>query len=577
MPAPIPGTSVIAPIVPDNEASVYPTHYSKYGKGGHVEVNNINERDAIAIDRRTEGMKVYVQNEGNTYYLKNGITNAHWTNLLFTSAEVNPTDSLGHFGLDQRQFNIVPKVISQNCNLYGLNFSFDIDPDNSGKQFGEVGGGGLTFINALANHNSNGEVGSGKGINISYFLGDGTSSGNMSNLTGISLTSNINDGYTLGNYVGVGLFENLSAGSSVEYYNGLQVSPNISSEGLQYVSGLNLAMQFNSSINGGINIINSNPSYQAGASAQYLVEIQCGGSFYPGSVQQDYRTVNVSPNFLPGSGVGNFTGINVAPNSPSIIQGSATGINVNMNNVTLASGERIRGMQISGGTFEVYTPSTSKANLFIDSINLNITEFTVEEDAPITNTDILLNNASSLINIFDDYSSGPMGLGIVRSLVGGQLSVAAGKSVQSITNLASGMSVPGQQGDGGTLEAQYDFRAVGILDGGDGNLNVINYYAYFMEALSSNAFPPSNSWGLYIADPMAENFLKKSLVIGGTSGKVSNSSIALQIADKKALKLTPMTSLERNSLVPEEGMIIASDKGTIEYYDGSAWKKIALL
>ena len=43
------GTNVYAPVVPGTDEDRYPTHYSKYGKGGIKCVRTIAERDDTAI------------------------------------------------------------------------------------------------------------------------------------------------------------------------------------------------------------------------------------------------------------------------------------------------------------------------------------------------------------------------------------------------------------------------------------------------------------------------------------------------------------------------------------------------
>ena len=59
----------------------YPTHLSTLGKGGYREVADIEERDDIPLERRSEGMMVYVQDEGKIYILEGGLENADWGNF----------------------------------------------------------------------------------------------------------------------------------------------------------------------------------------------------------------------------------------------------------------------------------------------------------------------------------------------------------------------------------------------------------------------------------------------------------------------------------------------------------------
>jgi len=59
----LPGTKVSAPVVPFTEDDVYPTHDSRYGKGGWREVTTLAARNAIPVHRRTVGMVVNVTND----------------------------------------------------------------------------------------------------------------------------------------------------------------------------------------------------------------------------------------------------------------------------------------------------------------------------------------------------------------------------------------------------------------------------------------------------------------------------------------------------------------------------------
>ena len=75
----IPGTVPVAGMIaPTDTADTYPTHDSIYGKGGYVEVADIASRDVITVERRREGMMVYVASDQNTYQLVGGIANANW-------------------------------------------------------------------------------------------------------------------------------------------------------------------------------------------------------------------------------------------------------------------------------------------------------------------------------------------------------------------------------------------------------------------------------------------------------------------------------------------------------------------
>ena len=64
------GTKILSPIVPTAKEDNYPTHESKYGKGGWHEVDNVQERDNISRDRLAVGMAVHVVDVDKTFILK---------------------------------------------------------------------------------------------------------------------------------------------------------------------------------------------------------------------------------------------------------------------------------------------------------------------------------------------------------------------------------------------------------------------------------------------------------------------------------------------------------------------------
>lgn len=67
------GTNVSSPIMPFTDQDTFPTHDSKYGKGGHKEVATYEEMVAIPAARLTIGTVCYVQNSGTEYrYIGSG-------------------------------------------------------------------------------------------------------------------------------------------------------------------------------------------------------------------------------------------------------------------------------------------------------------------------------------------------------------------------------------------------------------------------------------------------------------------------------------------------------------------------
>ena len=69
----------------------YPTHLDIFGKGGIHSVASLIERDAITLERRSEGMLAFACENKSMYSLLGGIENQHWVKL-FNLNEDNKLD-----------------------------------------------------------------------------------------------------------------------------------------------------------------------------------------------------------------------------------------------------------------------------------------------------------------------------------------------------------------------------------------------------------------------------------------------------------------------------------------------------
>jgi|LakMenEpi03Aug12_release.lakeMendotaPanAssembly.Ray.scaffolds.fasta_scaffold280101_2 hypothetical protein len=65
----LPGTNIIAAIVPFTELDQYATHDAKYGKGGYRSVTNVTARNNIPPDRRSIGMTVRTTDDNIVWIL----------------------------------------------------------------------------------------------------------------------------------------------------------------------------------------------------------------------------------------------------------------------------------------------------------------------------------------------------------------------------------------------------------------------------------------------------------------------------------------------------------------------------
>lgn len=67
----LPGTNIIAPIVPFSEVDRYPTHDAKYGKGGYRTTLTATQRNQITFARRELGMAVRTLSDNVVWILIN--------------------------------------------------------------------------------------------------------------------------------------------------------------------------------------------------------------------------------------------------------------------------------------------------------------------------------------------------------------------------------------------------------------------------------------------------------------------------------------------------------------------------
>jgi hypothetical protein len=83
----IPGTiAITGPVAPTATSDVFPTHFAKYGKGGYYSVATLVERDAITVERREHGLRVFVIANSTEYRLESNLTT--WTAISTTSGDM---------------------------------------------------------------------------------------------------------------------------------------------------------------------------------------------------------------------------------------------------------------------------------------------------------------------------------------------------------------------------------------------------------------------------------------------------------------------------------------------------------
>ena len=84
------GIKVSGHIRPISLIDQYPTHLDIFGKGGIHSITGILNRNAITVERRSEGMFAFTQENQTMYSLVGGIDNSNWHKLFdFTDNKIN--------------------------------------------------------------------------------------------------------------------------------------------------------------------------------------------------------------------------------------------------------------------------------------------------------------------------------------------------------------------------------------------------------------------------------------------------------------------------------------------------------
>jgi hypothetical protein len=282
-----------------------------------------------------------------------------------------------------------------------------------------------------------------------------------------------------------------------------------------------------------------------------------------------------SVTYGPTGATNGFTGFDVYidPNAGTIQQ--ATGVNISMGNYDTTLFRRTA-INCNAGSINQFHSISTNSNIFFDSSNTLYNEFKTVSGNPITGTEMLMTLFSTQMTFEDDMETGPLGLGLVGLGSVGNIDIANGVVVERIAMLIAAQAI-GAVSDNGTVDEFSCYKAGGLLNFGMGGTLQANKTISFLGEYFGGAQVGTERWGLVVRDPEAENYMSKSLVIGGNTEKVTNDDIGIEIADKKALKLTPMDIAERDALTASIGMIVHIVDGPtneIQFYNGSSWSAV---
>lgn len=262
---------------------------------------------------------------------------------------------------------------------------------------------------------------------------------------------------------------------------------------------------------------------------------------------------------------GNFAGIEITGLTASC--DNASGLIVDLTGVT--STTRKIGASITGGSLQQSDTFQTTSNLpeLVANGNLFRNTFQITSGDEITDADVILNNLSGFMQLDGTHHVGSLNVGITSVGFVSQVASSGTEVIDSIT-MSLGAIVIDSTSTGGTVTDAHIYR--GFVTSFGGTITLDNLYGLRLEdGMSTYA---SNTWGISVEDTSAENFISKSLVIGGPSKVVNDQDIALEIQDPKSLRLGNTDTSQRTSMVNYPGALVF-DTDELAFYgnDGINW------
>ena len=485
----------------------------------------------------------------------------------------------------------------------------DIDPGNTGIGFGTNGNAVVLSDKVIFSKNST-DIGGivGNGLNIS--LGDvGISGGSVNGITGNNVNIVSTSGYTISNsfraynfstdfseettivnglsgysaninvacnfanylnyFEASGVFEptNPYSGSVISFYSGTQIAGQVSNPCVladynNLIDGANVTGDYRS--------IDANPTFSSSATVRSYTGINVGPSFGSPITNDAYAARFSMHNCVAGNSI---TGISIDASSALSSSGNVIGLNINVLNSL--GGENPQGpIGIeSNGRISVNATTQFQSGQTVQIGNRVQSLLTVPSGSPVTGSDLLCNNFAGDFVAEDNVALGPVGIGVNSVGFIASLGIAATKTIDSFTVFLPACALPDPGfATGGSITDFHQIRVFPPLPQG-GTANITNAYAFKIDALFGDySSAATNTWGLYF-DSNSQNYIKSSLNIAGSSGKVTNSSVGLEIGGAtKAFLNARMTSTERDALTAVNGMQIyntTTDK--LQVYAAGSW------
>lgn len=423
----------------------------------------------------------------------------------------------------------------------------NIDTAATGHKLGDNSSGGINLINTGLNRtDSAGEIGSVGIVNGFSNMGDGTNPMIIDHWQTFGHGENFNPGTTVRDYRGIGIFPHFFAGSTLEGSNILQMNP-----------------QYDGTTTGFIEPIAIFPNFGAASTTAHLHVFESGGDANTTGFIDDYLGINM---YLNNAHVGSMTGIQFTPQNITLDNGVQLGnfqignssignystlVQIGGGNNTIASGKNVTGLHIDvagfvgdqqntsltaeGGAINLFSPYDTASLTPVGEFQLSLIggTFNIAPGHPITNGSFGFgNNMGPTVIIGDDMGPDMTGVGIGFSVDGlvNQIAVADGKTADTINYMLVGggaTNYPGATLGTGVITNANLVNAIGFLPEGAPLFGITNMVAFKSGQLL--CLLAANCWGVKIDNATADNWFAKDVIIGGATGKPTQSGNALDV------------------------------------------------
>lgn len=204
------------------------------------------------------------------------------------------------------------------------------------------------------------------------------------------------------------------------------------------------------------------------------------------------------------------------------------------------------------------------------SIDMLITQPTVDDNATLTGADLLAVNTAMLLSVGDNSSVSTAFLGVTALGLPAVAALGTNSTVDHVGGAAFALSLDSSAGAGSSIGTVDLCRSLAIPNG----ITAVDKLRGYKFDLPFGD-PGTQTWGVYM-EPVCHNYMAGDLLVGGTPNSIdtpTNPSVGIELnSTVKAFLPSRMTETERDALTAVNGMVLynlTTDK--LQVYAAGVW------